>query len=144
MSAITGRGRRLLLAFLQVGGFFFPGEELPSDSSGTCFWEILPCGLPVGKFIDVSTGHITEKDDELLDIDCEAKLPAAIVFRKDYHGYFVHVPHGDVEEFEQGLRRTGYSEEFIRLIQLARSEGASLLCLDADGSSSDKLPSFDW
>lgn len=142
--AITGYGRRMLLGFLQVGGFFSPGEEISAEPFGTCFWETLPCRLPVGKFLDVSTAHITAKDYELLDIDFDAKQPAAIVFRKDDHGFFVHVPHDDVEEYEQELREAGYSEEFTKLIQLARAEGASLLCVDADGSVSDKLPHFDW
>lgn len=113
-------------------------------SANTCFWTILPCGFPMGKFMDVSTKHITRNDDELLNIDCDARLPGAIVFRKDDIGYFVHVPHDFVEESEQRMIETGYSKEFIRLMQIARSEGASLLCIAADSSSSDKMPSFDW
>lgn len=122
-----------------------PEKETPSASSHPCFWETLPCGLAVGKMMDVSTKHITRKDDELLDDDCEVRGPVPVIaFRKDDIGYFVHVPHDDVEESEQDMRQAGYSEEFIGLVRIARGDGASMLCLAADSTPSEKLPSFDW
>lgn len=122
-----------------------PGTEKHPDSSGTCFWETLPCGLALGKMMDVSTKHISMQDDELLDDHSDARGPVPVIaFRKDDVGYFVHVPHDDIEESEREMRQAGYSEEFIGLLRIARSEGASMLCLAADSTPSDKLPSFDW
>lgn len=122
-----------------------PGENAQPASSGTCFWETLPCGLTMEKMMDVSTEHITQHDDELLDAVCVAKgIVPVIAFRKDDIGYFVHVTHDGVEESEQEIRDAGYSEEFIRLLRIARREGASMLCLSGDSTSSAKLPSFDW
>jgi hypothetical protein len=142
--AVTGYGRRLLLAFLQVGGFFFPGGGMPTEPASTCFWEKLPCGLPMGKIMDVSARHITKGDNALLDNDCHDSLPAVVVFRKDDFGYFVHVPHDDVEESERGMRDAGYSEALIELIRIARNEGASWVCMDSNGPDTEKLPAFDW
>jgi hypothetical protein len=141
---VTGYGRRLLLAFLQVGGFFFPGGGMPDEPASTCFWEKLLCGLLMGKIMEVSTRHITQGDTALLDNDCHDSSSAVVVFRKDDFGYFVHVPHNDVEESERGMRDVGYSEALIELIRIARNEGASWVCMDSNGSNTDKLPAFDW
>lgn len=142
--ALTGYGRRLLLAFLQAGGFFFPDGGKPEEQTNTCFWEKLPCGLPMGKIMDVSTGHITRDDAALLHAESDACLPALIVFRRDDTGYFVHVPHDDVEESERAMRDAGYSRELVDIVRIAHAEGASMLHLDAGAASSEKLPVFDW
>ena len=142
--ALTGCGRRLLLAFLQAGGFFFPNGGRPTEHTNTCFWEKLPCGLPMGKIMDVSTRHITHDDSLLLHDECDACLPAVIAFRKDDTGYFVHVSHDDVEETERAMCEAGYSQAFINLVRVARAEGACMLCLDGGSASSEKLPVFDW
>jgi len=113
-------------------------------NNSTCFWETLPCECKMGKIMDVSTKHITRNDDALLKKDCDARPSVAIVFRKDDVGYFVHVPHDDIEEYEREFRDVGYSEEFIELIRIARAEGAMLLCISADSGTSGKLSSFDW
>lgn len=110
----------------------------------TLYWEMLPCGLTLATWLDVSTRHITKQDSLLLDGDCDASPPAAVVFRKEDQGHVVHVPHDDVQESEQELREAGYSPEFIRLLQIARAEGASWVCLHSDGSETEILPSFDW
>ena len=122
-----------------------PGTEKHSDSSGACFWETLPCGLPMMKMMDVSIEHISKRDDALLaDHSCTHEPAPVIAFCKDAIGFFVHVPYDEVEENELEMRQAGYSEEFIGLLRIARSEGASMLCLAADSTPSDKLPSFDW
>lgn len=109
----------------------------------TLYWEMLPCGLTMAKWLDVSTCHITEQDNQLLGSDCDASQTTAIASRKG-GGYFVHVFHDDIEENEQELLQVGYSREFIRLIQIARAEGASWICLHSDGPDTDFLPAFTW
>lgn len=115
-----------------------------SERTSTCFWEILPCGLPMGKIMDVSTGHITHDDAVLLYVESDADLPAVIVFRRNETGYFVHVPHDDIEESERAMRDVGYSRAFVNLVRIARAGGAFMLHLDANAASSEKLPVFDW
>lgn len=110
----------------------------------TLYWKMLPCGLTLATWMDVSTRHITKQDSQLLGIDCDASSPAAVVFRKENQGHVVHVPHDDVEENERELREAGYSPEFVRILQIACAEGASWVFLHSDGSETEVLPTFDW
>lgn len=114
------------------------------EKKSNLHWEMLPCGLTLATWLDVSTRHITKQDNQLLGIDCDASSPAAVVFRKGDQGYVVHVPHDDVEENERELQEAGYGAEFIGILQIARAEGASWVFLHTDGSETEVLPSFDW
>ena len=113
------------------------------NEKSTLHWEMLPCGLTMANILDVSTCHITKQDDEFLSNDCDASDPAANASRKA-GGYFVHVSHDDTGEYDQKLLESGYSREFIRIIQIARAEGASWVCFDQSGSGTDFLPAFNW
>lgn len=113
------------------------------DQTGTHYWEMLPCGLMMAKCLDVSTSHITKQDNMLLSIDCDVSPSAATVFRKA-GGYFVHILYDEAEENDQELLEAGYSAEFIRIIQIARAEGASWICLDSTAEDTDFLPTFNW
>lgn len=86
---------------------------------------------------DISTAHITRKDDELL---CR-KHPSIIRFKKDC-GYFVYTvfANNNVEV----LREKGFSEAFINLLLKAQSEDLKWLELDADGEIYPDLPQFKW
>ena len=48
------------------------------EKKSTLHWEMLPCGLTLATWLDVSTRHITKQDDQLLGIDCDASSPAAV------------------------------------------------------------------
>lgn len=116
----------------------------PTRVPGDCPEAITPSGLPIRKYLDVSTIHITREDDELLSSDCTGLSPAVIAYRKDGYSYWVYVAHDDEDEEERKLRKAGYSQAFIVLLQEARAVGAGWICIDRDGAYSDKLPSFDW
>ena len=104
------------------------------------------------KYADVSTMHVTKEDADLLAVDArirsgkrDPRIPALIVFGYE-EGFFVHVPE-DEETFKDGLRmakRHGYSKGMLKLLRLARDEGASFLRLDADGEPYGGLRTFDW
>lgn len=89
-----------------------------------------------------STGHVTEKDMNLLvrsgvnDPMCAYDLP-----------YGALVALGDPAEREERCREAlayGYSVAFIGLVKLAGEQGCGYLLLDQDGPIYDGLPTFDW
>lgn len=107
------------------------------------FWEMLPCGLSMAKCLDVSTRHISKRDDELLHLECEASSPTIITYRKE-RGFFVYVSYNNVQMKEKLCLDAGYSLGFIQILRIAREEGASWVCIDADGTETDTLSVFTW
>ena len=98
--------------------------------------------LPRGvyTFFDASTGHITQKDDELIK-NCEFPLSAY-----EYEcGYFIFSGVTSTDEAEvDRLREFGMSEAFIRIWKRAAELDCWYLRLDCDGIFHDDFETFDW
>ena len=87
------------------------------------------------KYMDVSTGHITEHDKDLLETGDE---PCGTVLIATYpEGFFLSIG-------EKELIEDHFSKEFHDLISYARQNGCALLRLDADGMNYPDFPEFDW
>jgi hypothetical protein len=86
-------------------------------------------------YMDVSTGHITESDKDLLEAGND---PTGTVLIATYpEGFFLSI--GEEEEIDDS-----FSKELHDLISYARQNGCALLRLDADGMSFPDFPTFDW
>ncbi len=105
------------------------------------------------RFVDISTCHITSKDDDLL-IDLaqqyDGAFPSLSVFRTDC-GYFVSLHHdGNPKEFAKTLASNAcrppytFSDEFLALANLAVHQGFFYLHFDRDAKEYEGLPRFEW
>lgn len=90
--------------------------------------------------LDVSTAHITERDNELL-----AKDGISISVYPYEYGWLVYSGDGQASkaDFERALKE-GFSQALINLICIAHEKGCKFLNLDCDGMLYDDLPTFDW
>lgn len=105
--------------------------------------------------LDVSTGHVTKRDMELLEHDSDNRNNASM---EEYtvpccwyrYGMIVFVmDHDDLKEDHELLLKqyrdnSGYSEAFCGLIRLAWETNADMIRLDRDGMVNNNLPTFDW
>jgi hypothetical protein len=97
----------------------------------------------IGKYLDISTKHISKKDSHLLDRTVGSN--PLIVIKYD-EGYFVHVD-SETKYFHQTLteaRKFGYSKDLITILRWARSKKCWFVRLDADGTTYSDLPTFEW
>ena len=105
----------------------------------------------ITKVFDVSTNHISKRDDEIIlatshafkegDVACTD----LIVYEYE-EGCFIFAAIEDdvVEDFYTTLEGQGLSHEFIALLRLAKQFGCKYLQLDRDGEIYDNLPTFNW
>lgn len=110
--------------------------------------------MPVLKYLDLSTAHVTAEDNALL-ADLTAPAPGDTTpFGVEDHayGHFLQVPEvllSETRKNEWGAARDeilgmGFSEAFARLLEHAGANGCSLINLDRDGDLEPDLESFEW
>lgn len=96
------------------------------------------------KCLDVSTAHITEKDNELLGQEDLAVNAAISAYGYEY-GFYVYSSDGATSEADFArMKEAGFSEELLNLIRIAYERGCKFLTLDRDGPIYNDLPQFDW
>lgn len=92
----------------------------------------------------LSTGHITKRDAEMLDLVADDKrhLAPFIIYPHGEYGWLINAVQTsfDLEQIE----RDGYSQDFQRLLQDAEKHGYSWLLLDRDGTAYPNYPTHDW
>lgn len=140
----TSPDRRTILAHLEqdihnipVGGITEEHRGALLDGARELF---MTGGLPTRSYVDLSTAHISEHDNELLT----QRQQPPYVYPNEY-GFFVIVP--DPTDDADALSRmadAGYSPEFRQLIERLQQQGCDLLRLDRDGPPLAQLPTFDW
>jgi len=92
------------------------------------------------KCLDVSTAHITEKDNELL-----RKEDLALSVYDYEYGYFLYSGDGATSEADFArMEDAGFSKELLNLVRIAHEKGCKFLCLDCDGPVYNDIPQFDW
>jgi len=97
----------------------------------------------IAAMFDVSTCHITKKDNNLLIENKDPSTNPELIVYGYPEGYFIFVP-DQVEDLQDKLKAEGYSKELINLLILAHQHDCIFLRLDADGVSYEDLPTFDW
>jgi len=97
--------------------------------------------LPKGvfTFLDVSTGHITRKDDLIVKT---VEFPLG-VYEYDC-GYFIHTGCGILEDEEEELREAEMSEAFIKVWKHARELECWFVRFDSDGTEFKEFETFTW
>lgn len=107
----------------------------------------------ITKNFDVSTGHITARDNRLLkkavkDKVCNCNPPLIVYTYRE--GYFVYVPVKDTspkqfnEKEVQALKDFGFSDALVNLLREAARLECKYLQLDADAMEYENFPTFDW
>lgn len=92
--------------------------------------------LQFGKFLDVSTGHVTQKDFKLLKRD-----DCLITSYPYLEGCWVHV----AKDVTKGnLLRLGFSEGFIMAYLAAKEAVCWFIRFDCDGFEYERFPTYEW
>jgi hypothetical protein len=95
------------------------------------------------KVLEVSTGHITKKDNDfLISKEPIGWLP---IVHSYLEGYFVHV-FSDPETSKASLQiwEKHFSPEFCRIMLHAHTIGVTYVQFDADGVEYTDLKTFPW
>jgi len=95
----------------------------------------LPKDPPAIRCMDVSTGHITERDNELL----LAGYHIGVSIMPTSGGWII--PTAKLSTDQEGLQM---SITFHTLLSYAREEKYDYLWLDMDGARWESFPEFDW
>ena len=107
----------------------------------------------ITKNFDVSTTHISERDDEIILATARSykkglfvNPPTDLIVYDYVEGFFVFaaIEDDEAENFYTTLEGQGLSHEFIALLRQAKSLGCKYLQLDRDGETYDNLPTFKW
>lgn len=95
----------------------------------------------VSSFLDISTGHIQEKDLTLLEAGEYPTHTASY----DY-GVYVSVPSEPLNDawIAKELQSRGYSAALGDVLTLAQELNCTLIRIDRDGLFTDQLPTYDW
>lgn len=127
------------------------GNMKTEDENSKKALELAICALteqkkmyPTGEFAEISkmmtfgSIHITEKTAELMDLNRDfnvEQLSSLSVYEKGDYGWIIYVPEYEV---------TDGPEDLLRLINIARENGCTWLCIDSDGPEVKDLPKYDW
>lgn len=91
------------------------------------------------RYLDISTGHITKNDADLLKNDHEPD--GAYLIGKYDEGFILSI--GEYVEVGNVVGKE-FSKEFNGIIQYAQLQGCCLLRFDADGMEFPDFPTFEW
>jgi hypothetical protein len=97
----------------------------------------------ISKMLDISTGHLTKGDNDLLTEAGEGETGNPIVAYIYEYGYLVFVPEKD-EGLNQHARMYGYSTTFTRIMNRARELKCKYIQFDGDGIQYDDIETFKW
>lgn len=95
------------------------------------------------RMIDLSTSHLTKRDDELMPWTKGPGLPR--VTSHDY-GYIVFVCSEGVTAQIAAMRDAGYSAEFQAIYRDAAQMGGDVMLINFDSAADqvEGLPTFEW
>lgn len=94
-------------------------------------------------YLDVSTAHMTARDNEILASVPNHMLPVTVTEHE--YGYFVQFSEDvPMEDISEQSRAAGLSDAFVGVLRYARERHCFLINLDADAEQVDNLPAHDW
>ena len=96
--------------------------------------------LPVYKYLDISTAHITEETEVFLWRQVQDEDGDLIVYKKEC-GYFIHVP-CDPDELNE--MEVIIPHDLMACLRLAMENNCYWLVLDADAEVINELETFEW
>lgn len=97
----------------------------------------------VRKYLDLSTGHLTEFDNGTLrSVDPNADAP---LVRPYEYGYWVWVPdREDLEVYLTAYTEYGFSSAFCTVLRYARENACDWINFDRDAEPCPDLVTFKW
>ena len=106
------------------------------------------------RFADVSAGHITQKDADLLKYysipfterpDTREIFAGPIVYGYP-EGFFVcsGVPNDEVADYIKECKDVGMSKQFCQILKEAAKQSMSFVRFDCDGAHVKGLKEFNW
>ena len=100
--------------------------------------------MAIFKCLEISTGHITQADANLLAGSTVTRdLPFTVA--KYGEGFFIGVPQNLSETFAEGAVASEHlSLAFATLMLHAREQGCDVIRLDGDADTIDGLDVFNW
>lgn len=94
--------------------------------------------LWIGKYLDISTAHVTKEDDaKLAAEDCP------ICCYPYECGYWIYVDLNH-EVHESDVPAMGFSQGFADVYMAARQAGCQWIKLDCDGYEYEQFKRYDW
>ena len=93
--------------------------------------------LPIYKYLDISTAHITPETDEFLWKQLGDEYSELIVYRK-IRGYFINVP--DLFDLEE----MAMPSDLRKCLEFAIKHNCFWLVLDGDAEVIDELETYEW
>ena len=93
--------------------------------------------LPIYKYLDISTGHITEKTNNLLmDNKDNEQFPLVVLWTG--YGFMINVPY-NIDELEREL-----PSDLISCLGFAKKHNCYWIVFDCDAEVIDELEQFEW
>lgn len=95
--------------------------------------------------LEISTGHVTEKDAKLLDTE-ETQKALPLMYTNEY-GWMFYSPDliANMEDFKEICKAQGLSDDFYNLFVYAFVHlNVDRLRLDRDGDVHPGLPEWEW
>lgn len=92
--------------------------------------------LPIYKYLDLSTAHITKETDRFLDRESQWQMSDVIVYKKEC-GYFVCVPE-DITEL------VNVPDDLKACLKLAQKHHCQWLMLDGGAEIVEGLTTYKW
>lgn len=93
--------------------------------------------LPIYKYLDISTAHISEKTNEFLSRQAENEYSSLIIYKKEC-GYFINVPE-DLDEIEMFT-----PSDLIECLDFAKKHDCYWLVLDGGAEIINELKTYEW
>lgn len=112
--------------------------------------------MPIYKYLDLSTAHITQTDSHLLDQyskmgdrSLELRFDLRLIVRPHPYGMWIHVPVGQEAKEEltalaESLTNAGFSPALMQIIIYAMSKDCYWINLDQDANEEEGLPTYEW
>jgi hypothetical protein len=106
--------------------------------------------MPVQKFFDLSTGHLTDQDRKLLEMYPAKDRPSGMALIAYPYEYGWTVSTSSVMEPEtledhlDAIRAEGFSESFIKILMHAAGEKCWMVRFDSDAAHEPGFEVFEW
>jgi len=96
----------------------------------------------VEKYLELSTCHMTARDNELLDAD-GPEIPFG--FDRHEYGFWIYVaPDAGSRTDVADAARGAFSDGLLAAMELAAAKDCRWIRFDCDGPVLAELPRFDW
>ena len=94
--------------------------------------------LPIYKYLDISTAHITKETDEFILKQLSRKTEGLLIIYDTGYGYFINVPY-NLDEIEMHI-----PNDLASCLGFAKKHSCRWLLLDCYADVVDELEQFEW